>query len=129
MAKVKQFEDLLIWQKAREICKKIHILTQKEGFLKEFTLKNQWKSSTGSIMDNIAEGFERNGDKEFKQFLSIAKASTGEARSQSYRAYDCGYITKEEFNDLYKMLKEESCMIASFMKYLGESEFTGSKYK
>lgn len=129
MAHAKRFEDLLIWQKAREICKKIHILTQKEGLSKDFTLKNQWKSSTGSIMDNIAEGFERDGDKEFKQFLSISKASTGEARSQAYRAFDYGYITKDEFEDLYKMLTEESYMIASFIKYLTQSEFKGSKFK
>jgi len=93
MSKVERFEDLKVWQLARVLCKEIHELTMKEAFSKDFKLIGQIKSSSGSIMDNIAEGFERDGNKEFIQFLSISKGSCGETRSQLYRAIDNGCIS------------------------------------
>jgi four helix bundle protein len=101
MSKVERFEDLKVWQLARELCQIIHKLTLKEQFSKDFKLIGQIKGSSGSIMDNIAEGFERDGNKEFIQFLSIAKGSCGETRSQLYRAFDNGYIIQDEFDQAY----------------------------
>ena len=95
MATVNNFEDLEIWQMAREICRKIHEYTQRENFRRDFSLVDQMKRSSGSIMDNIAEGFEREGTKEFIQYLYISKGSSGECRSQTYHALDRKYINEE----------------------------------
>jgi len=94
MGKIERFEDLEIWQKARIICNDIYKIGESSKLKADYKLYNQINGSTGSIMDNIAEGFERNGNKEFNQFLSIAKASCGETRSQLYRILDRNYITQ-----------------------------------
>ncbi len=99
MAKVERFEDLEIWVLAREICKDTNHLFKNSTLANDYDLRNQMDRSSGSIMDNIAEGFERNGNKEFIQYLSIAKASCGELRSQLYRAYDREHISKEIFEN------------------------------
>ena len=96
MATVKRFEDLDCWQMANELCRLIFLFTSKEIFSKSYPLKSQIDSSSGSVIDNIAEGFERSGRKEFIQFLSIAKGSAGEVRSQLQRAFDRNFITKDE---------------------------------
>ena len=93
--KIEKFEDLNIWKVAREINQFIYKITLTDKFAKDYRFKDQIKGSSGSIMDNIAEGFERDGNKEFIQFLSIAKVSCGELRSQIYRAYDYSYITED----------------------------------
>lgn len=113
-----RFEDLEIWQEARLISKVVSQLTERATFRNDFKLKNQIKGSSGSTMDNIAEGFERNGKGEFIQFLSIAKGSCGETRSQSYRAYDYGYIEKKELDDLVNRCTILSRKILSLMSYL-----------
>ena len=100
MATINKFEDLEIWQLAREICNKIFIITNKSHFYKDFSLKDQIRRSSGSIMDNISEGFEREGRKEFIQHLSISKGSAGEYRSQLYRALDRKYIITSEFDEI-----------------------------
>ena len=129
MANIEKFEDIKSWQLARELCKFIHSYTLKDLFSKDYRLVGQIKGSSGSIMDNIAEGFERNGRKEFIQFLSIAKGSSGELRSQLYRAIDNEYITNEEFDRAFKLCEEVSKLISGFMVYLNQSEIKGSKYK
>ena len=129
MASAKQFEDLEIWIKAREICNKIFEIREKSDLKKDYKLFDQINSSSGSIMDNIAEGFERNGNKEFRQFLSIAKASCGETRSQLYRVLDRKYISKEEFDAEHEKLIMLSKQIGGFMNYLQQSDFKGSKFK
>lgn len=129
MSKVERFEDLKVWQLARELCKEVHKLTLKDSFSRDFKLIGQIKSSSGSIMDNIAEGFERDGNKEFIQFLSISKGSCGETRSQLYRAIDNEYITQEEFDLAYDKTLECSKMLKGFMTYLKASELKGNKFK
>jgi four helix bundle protein len=107
----------------------IHKLTIKEQFSRDFKLVGQINGSSGSIMDNIAEGFERDGNKEFIQFLTFSKGSCGETRSQLYRALDYQYITQEEFDAAYKMTLEESKMLKSFIQYLKDSELKGNRFK
>ncbi|MDY6801531.1 MAG: four helix bundle protein [Bacteroidota bacterium] len=129
MAKIEKFEDLEVWQVARELCKIVYSLTKKDLFCKDFELVRQIQKSSGSIMDNIAEGYERDGNKEFMQFLSISKGSCGEVRSQSYRALDQSYISKEEFEELYNKASSISKMLSGFINYLRKSEINGIKYK
>ena len=129
MATIKDFEDLKIWQMARELSKDICKITRYEQFSKDFKLKDQIKSSSGSVMDNIAEGFERNGNKEFSQFLAIAKGSSGETRSQLCRAFDYDYIEENEFKELWQKAKNLSQSIGAFITYLKQSEMKGTKYK
>jgi four helix bundle protein len=129
MSVIEKFEDLDLWKKSRELCKLVFVFVNKDQFTKDFKLKDQIKGASGSIMDNIAEGFERGGNKEFIQFLSISKGSCGEVKSQLYRSLDNEYITKEEFDLAYKKASEISSGLANFIKYLKQSEFKGSKYK
>ena len=126
--KFDRFEDLPIWQKARALCKRIFEITSVEPFCNDYKLRDQIKSSSGSIMDNIAEGFERGGNKEFIQFLYVAKGSCGETRSQSYRAFDYNYISNEFLEELVVKTENLSKEIASFIKYLKDSGFKGEKY-
>ncbi len=128
MATIKRFEDLEVWKKARELCKKIFALTLKEKFSKDYSLKDQIKRSSGSIMDNITEGFERGGKKEFIQFLYIAKSSAAETKSQLYRSLDYGYITDIEFKETYNECNDISKMIMGLIKYLNKSEYKGIKF-
>ena len=129
MASYKRFEDLPIWQEARDFSKKVFWASKEGDFSKEFRLCSQIRASSGSIMDNIAEGFERNGNGEFKQFLYVAKGSCGESRSQLYRAFDYGYLTEEKFEELKNQSEEISKSISSFIDYLQSSEIKGAKYK
>jgi four helix bundle protein len=129
MATIKVFEDLEIWQKARKICKEVWNIMEETTLEKDYGLKNQMNTSSGSVMDNIAEGFERNGNREFIQFLCISKASCGELRSQLYRAYDRKHINEQQFNTLKELTETESKMIGSFITYLVNSENKGSKFK
>ena len=125
---IERFEDLEIWKEARELCKVIFRLTEKEPFSRDFKLRDQIKASSGSIMDNIAEGFERGGNKEFINFLGISKGSCGECRSQSYRSFDYQYINQETLDDLIARTLQLSKKISSFITYLKKSEFKGPKF-
>jgi len=129
MTTIKRFEDLETWQLAWEICREVYRLTQKELFRKDFSLVDQVRRSSGSIMDNIAEGFEREGNKEFIYFLSIAKGSSGETRSQMYRAFDQQYLSADEFNSIKDKLIDEGIKLKHFMQYLNQSSFRGQKFK
>jgi four helix bundle protein len=129
MATIERFEDLEIWKKARELCKLIYTYTKKELFSRDFKLVAQIRSSCGSIMDNVAEGFERGGNNEFSQFIWIAKGSSGEVRSQLYRALDNNYITQEEFLQAYNLSSEISSMSKNLIDYLSSSEIKGTKFK
>jgi len=127
--KIERFEEIIAWQKARVLCKLIHGFTLKKPFYRDFKLVSQIKGSSGSAMDNIAEGFERGGNKEFSQFLSISKGSAGESRSQLYRALDNGYITEEEFNEAYLIADEVGKLTGALMSHLKSSDFKGNKFK
>ncbi|MCC4228852.1 four helix bundle protein [Zunongwangia profunda] len=129
MATIKQFEDLEIWQKAREICRIVYETKKNTNLKNDFKLYNQLNGSSGSIMDNIAEGFERNGNREFIQFLSIAKASCGETRSQLYRAFDRGYLNDDDFEDFKTKVISLSRQINGFIDYLQKSDFKGTEFK
>jgi len=126
--KIEKFEDLEIWREARELCKFIFIITEELPFNKDYKFRDQIRSASGSIMDNIAEGFERGGNKEFVQFLSIAKGSCGETRSQSLRAFDFHYINQDTQDKISTQTINLSKRISSLMTYLKQSEFKGSKF-
>ncbi len=129
MATIQTFEEIVSWQEARLLNQKIGTLIDTGNFKSSFKLINQIEGSAGSIMDNIAEGFERGGNKEFIQFLYIAKASCGELRSQLYRLLDRKYITQIEFEDLNTHAKKISSLIQKLISYLESSETKGIKYK
>ena len=129
MSTIKRFEDLEVWQMSRQLSQEIYELTLADAFSKDFSLKDQIRRSSGSIMDNIAEGFERGGRKEFIQFLSISKGSCGESRAQLYRALDRKYITEEQFHDTYKLADDLGRKIYNFINYLSKSDYKGIKYK
>ena len=129
MPTIKRFEDLISWQKARDLVKFVFDLTKSSSFSKDFKLVDQKRSSSGSIMDNIAEGFERGGNKEFIQFLLIAKGSLGELKSQLYRASDNKYINENEFTLAYRSAEEIGGLIGGLINYLSQSDYQGKKYK
>lgn len=128
MATIKCFEDLLVWQKARELAKDIWDLTLKSPLSKVFSLTDQMRRSSGSTMDNIAEGFERGSNKEFIYFLFISKGSVGELRSQLYRAYDKGHIMENILKEYMKKSKEVSNIIGGLLNYLSSSKLKGKKF-
>lgn len=129
MGSIKRFEDLEIWQLSRILCNDIFEIIEGTALKNNFRLANQIDGASGSIMDNIAEGFERNGNKELIQFLSVAKASCGEVRSQLYRIKDRNFINEEKFNSLFNQALVLSKKISGFINYLKNSEMKGSKYR
>jgi len=129
MATFKKFEDIEAWKKSRILSNQVNSITKYPKFRDGPDLKRQLKKSAGSIMDNIAEGFERNGKKEFHQLLSISKGSAGEIRSQFYRSLDQEFITQEQFKELYNLAEETGKMLEGLMSYLRGSELRGTKYK
>ena len=129
MGTIQKFEDLRIWQEAYGISKWFWEVVQTTDLKNDFKLRSQADSSSGSAMDNIAEGFERNGNREFIQFLAIAKGSCGEFRSQLYRIQNRGYIDPETFNTKLKELENLNKGISSFINYLKNSDTKGWKFK
>jgi len=126
--KVSRFEELEIWKLARELYKYVFRITSLEPFCRDYKFRDQMRDSSGSISDNIAEGFERGGNKEFIQFLSIAKGSCGERRNQSYRAFDVEYITQDVLDELLKRTDTLSRKIANLIKSIKSSDRKGIKY-
>ena len=119
MGKLNSFEEIISWQKARELNSIIYSLTNfNNAFSKDYGLRDQIRRSSISISSNIAEGFERETTKEFIRFLYIAKASAGEFRSQLYLAFDLKYISLNEFEEIKLMVNEISKLLSGFIKYL-----------
>ncbi|MBS4014681.1 MAG: four helix bundle protein [Bacteroidetes bacterium] len=118
---IKQFEDLEVWKLSRELVKRVYLLTAKDNISKDYRFCNQIQSAIVSIMNNIAEGFERRSNKEFIQFLFIAKGSCGELRSLNYVALDINYISQDEFNEINESALLISKSLSGFIKYLKKS--------
>jgi four helix bundle protein len=129
MSTFNKFEEIEVWQKARVLSLRLYNITKTPTFKDDRDLKWQINKTAGSVMDNIAEGFERGGKNEFLQFLSISKGSVGELRSQLYRAIDRELITQEDFDELFGIVIEISKMLEGLMSYLKKSNIKGPKYK
>ena len=129
MATIQKFEDLEVWKKARILSNKVYPLTFIEPIASDFRMKDQMRGSVGSIMDNIAEGFERGSKLEFINSLTISKGETGELKSQLYRCLDNKYISQKLFDELYSLANEITKMITSFINYLNKSKIKGQKFK
>jgi len=129
MGKIEKFEDIEVWKLARIICQNLETLFNETSLGKNYSLRNQMERSSGSIMDNIAEGFGRGGNQEFHNFLSYSKGSTAELKSQLYRTLDKNLISSQQFNDLLEQCTLTENKIGAFMFYLRQSELKGLKYK
>jgi four helix bundle protein len=129
MSRIQRFEDLEAWKLARALNSLIYSASGAGDFHRDFALRDQIRRASISIVSNIAEGFERDGDKEFTQFLFMAKGSCGEVRSQLYLALDCGYISQAQFSELVGKAIEVSRIISGLINYLKHSQLSGKKYK
>jgi len=129
MARLERFEDVDAWKVARELTKSVYQVTSSGEFARDFGLRDQIRRAAVSILSNIAEGFERGGNKEFLQFLSHAKGSCGEMRAQLYIALDQSYLSAVQFQKLIEQTIRVSRLIAGLMRYLSSSELRGSKYR
>ncbi len=124
-----RFEDLEVWKNARLLCRKIRNLVNKTPLGNDYSIRSQILRSGGSCMDTIAEGFERDGNKEFINFLCISKGSLGETRSQAYRSFDSGLIDESPFNELIHDCIQLSSQLSCFIQYLEHSDMKGKKKK
>jgi four helix bundle protein len=119
--KITRFEDLECWKDARDIVNSVYCVCRADGFKRDYSLTDQVKRAAISVMANIAEGFSRKGNKEFIQFLYIAKSSAAELQSHLYVALDQGYVKKEQFNILYEDIDKVQRKISNFIKYLNST--------
>jgi four helix bundle protein len=129
MGKIERFEDIDAWKKARELTKVIYEVTAQGKIAADFSLKDQLRRAAVSIMANIAEGFERGGNKEFRQFLAMAKGSVGEVKALLYVALDAALTSSEQFQQISTLADEASRLLAGFLRYLKASDMKGSKFK
>jgi len=129
MATFRKVEEIGAWKRARELTKKVYASTQENPFNRDFALRDQIRRASISIASNIAEGFDRDGTGEFLQFLSIAKGSVGEVKTQLYLASDLGYLDQRTFNDLFGHALEVGRMIAGLMDYLRTTNLRGTKFR
>ena len=129
MATIKRFEEIIAWQEARKLASMIYCLTSTGSFARDFGLRDQIRRAAVSVGSNIAEGFERNGNKEFVKFLWIAKGSAGEVISQLYTAVDIGYVTEEQVSKVIDQARHCTYLIYKFIQSLKSSIITGERYK
>ena len=116
----KRFEELPCWIKTRELCQAVYQIINLPGFKNDFRLRGQIGDAAGSVMDNIAEGFDDGSTREFIRFLGYSQRSYSEVQSQLYRAIDCGYINQSQFDNVYEIASECRKQIKGFRKYLRE---------
>ena len=128
MATCARFEDLPVWKDARALSKEIYRVSATEPFYKDYRFCGQIRAAVGSVMDNIAEGFEKENNKEFIQFLYVAKGSCGEVRSQLHRAKDVEFITDDDYHHCIEQTLNLSAAIANFIHYLKSSDKQGLRY-
>ena len=128
MATIKRFEDLKCWQNGRLICQKIQAVIEKTALKNSYKLKDQIDVSSGSIMDNIAEGFGRNGNLEFIHFLTIATGSCNECQSQLYRVLDRSFISQLEFEEIYDLVGNTRMKVFGLIEYLQQCDIRGIKF-
>lgn len=126
---IEKFEDLIIWQLGRDLAKEIYVMTKSECWKEDYEFRSQIRNSSGSVPDNISEGFEREGNNEFVNFLSIAKGSCGECRSQIYRAFDRQYLAKEQFDYFIAKTSILCSKIHNTITKVNTSGFKGTKFK
>jgi four helix bundle protein len=129
MATIARYEDIQGWQKARELTNFVYAITKQEAFARDFALRDQIRRAAISVMANIAEGFGRDSNREFGQFLSIAKASATEVQSHLYIASDQEYITADQFDQGCQLCTDTMNVIGGFIAYLKKSPLKGKKYK
>lgn len=129
MATITKFEELEVWQLARKQSQLVYDASQNQSFRNNFSLRDQIERASGSVMDNIAEEFDRDRNKEFIHFLSISKGSNSEVRSQLYRALDRNHINLQIFNEMYDLNKEIGVKVNRLMTYLINSDYKGKKFK
>lgn len=129
MATFRRVEDIDAWQLARELTNSIYEVSRKGAFARDITLCDQIRRACISILSNIAEGYERGGNKEFRHFLSMAKGSAGEVKAQLYVALDQQYIDTDAFGHSSEMATRTSRLIGGLMSYLRTSEYRGTKFK
>ena len=129
MALITRFEDIEGWKKARALTRAIYQMTSKGAFARDFSLKDQIRRAAVSTMANVAEGFEREGNKEFLQFLAQSKSSAAEVRSHLYVALDAELITTEQFTAIYQLATETGNLIGGFMRYLQTAPYAGRKFR
>ncbi|RYY38211.1 MAG: four helix bundle protein [Chitinophagaceae bacterium] len=129
MATIEKLEDVLVWQKARALAAKVYHITFESPISKDFRMKDQMRGSSGAVMDNIAEGFGRGSQFEAVNSYSYAKGEAEELKSQLYRACDVGYISQQQFLELYNDTKEVLRMLTSWIDYLNRSSIRGPKFK
>ena len=129
MARVQRFEDLIAWQKGRKLTQKVYQFTRRGGWARDFGLSSQIQRSAISVMSNLAEGFERNRRGEFHRYLSTAKPSCAEVRSQLYVALNAGYVTVEEFEALLADAEEVGRIIGGLRASVQKAAITeGAKH-
>ena len=129
MASIKRFEDVEAWKQGRELTRRIYQITSQSKVTRDYALRDQIRRAAISITSNIAEGFDRGGNREFVQFLAIARGSASELKSQIYTALDVGYVDHKEFAELYQLAHSVVLLIGGFIKYLQQSELGGQKFK
>ena len=128
MSAIQRFEDIESWKKGRELTRRVYVQSDSGKFARDFGLRDQMRRSSVSIMSNIAEGFERDGNKEFRQYLYIAKGSAGEFRSLLYVALDAGYIDQSIFDELTAMALDAIRLLDGFIRYLDRCDMSGRKF-
>jgi four helix bundle protein len=128
MGTIRRFEDIVAWQKARELNRAVYRITRTDSFSRDYALRDQIRRASISVMSNIAEGFERDGNAEFRQFLYVAKGSAGEVRSQLYAALDAEYIDQPTFDRLTSLALDTTRLIAGFIHHLEQSDLNGRKF-